>query len=57
MAAVLGILVLLFVLVGIPLLCRTAIRRMGTSQGLREWLNAYGPTRVGRDEPEDETDT
>ncbi len=58
MAAVLGILVIVFVLAGIPLLCRAAIRRIGASQGFRQWLNAYGPRfpGLGRDKPDDEAD-
>ena len=59
MAAVLGVLFLLIVFVGMPMLCRILIRRMGVSQGFREWLNAYGPRFPirGRDEPDDGTDT
>lgn len=43
MAALLGVVVILIVVVGLPMLCRVLIRRMGASQGLRQWLNAYGP--------------
>jgi hypothetical protein len=59
MAAVLGIVFLLIVFVGIPMLCRMLIRRMSASPGFRQWLNAYGPRFPipERDEPEDETDT
>jgi hypothetical protein len=59
MAAVLGVIFLLIVFVGIPMLCRILIRRMRVSQGFRQWLNAYGPRfPVPRhDEPNDGTDT
>jgi hypothetical protein len=59
MAAVLGAVFLLFVFLGIPTLCRVLIRRMGASQGLRRWLNAYGPRFpiAGRDESDDGADT
>jgi hypothetical protein len=55
MPAVLGLLLVLFVVVGLPMLCRMAIRRMGASPGLREFINAYGPRLpfLGRDEPTD----
>lgn len=55
-----GIVIVLFVLVGIPLLCRMLIRRMAASEGLREFLNAYGPRFPvpgrGGDQPEDGSD-
>lgn len=60
--AVLGILIVLLIfvgiVVGIPMLCRAAIRRMGASQGLRQWLDAYGPRFPvpRRDEPDDGPD-
>jgi hypothetical protein len=59
MAAVLGIVLLLLILVGIPVLCRTLIRRMSVSQGFRQWLDAYGPRFPipGRDEPDDPAKT
>ena len=53
--AVLLVLVLLAVVAGIPALCRVALRKMSASEGLREFLNAYGPPRLpipGRDERE-----
>ncbi len=58
MAAVLGLIFIAFVLVGIPMLCRMAIRRMGESEGMREWLHAYGPRLpfLERDKPDDTTD-
>jgi hypothetical protein len=58
MAAVLGFVLILFVVVGVPMLCRMLVRRMAASQGLRPWLNAYGPRflGLGRDEPDDGTD-
>lgn len=43
MAALLGIVFILIVVVGLPMLCRVLIRRMSASQGLRQWLSAYGP--------------
>ena len=45
-------LVLVFV---IPMLCRAAIRRMGASEGMRDWLHAYGP-RLPFLEPEEPED-
>ena len=53
-----GLLVIfLVVVVGMPMLSRTLIRRMSGSEGLREFLNAYGPgfrvPRRDRDEPGD----
>jgi hypothetical protein len=58
MAAVLGVIFLLIVFVGIPMLCRMLLRRMSASQGLRQWLNAYGPRFPipGQDKPDDRTD-
>jgi hypothetical protein len=54
------VVLLLLVVVGIPMLCRMAIRRMAASQGFRGFLNAYGPPRVpglfGGDEPDDKPD-
>jgi hypothetical protein len=43
------------VVIGIPLLCRMAIRRMSASGSVREWLRAYGPRLpfIEPDEPED----
>jgi hypothetical protein len=57
-ALVLGLLLVVFVLFGIPMLCRMAIRRMAASQGIREWLNAYGPRLpfLERDEPDNRKD-
>jgi hypothetical protein len=59
MAPVLGLIFVLFVVIGIPMLCRMAIRRMGASQGMRDWLNAYGPRLpfLERDKPDDPSDT
>ena len=50
-----GVILFAFVIVGIPMLCRAAIRRMGASEGMRDWLHAYGPRLpfLERDEPED----
>jgi hypothetical protein len=58
MAAVLGLLIVLMVVVAIPILCRIAIRRMAASKGLRDWLHAYGPRFrfLERDEPDDGTE-
>jgi hypothetical protein len=58
MAAALGAIFLIFVFAGIPMLCRMLIRRMGASQGLQQWLNAYGPRFPipGRDELDDGAD-
>ncbi len=53
------VVIVLFVFVGIPVLCGIALRKMGRSQGLREFLNAYGAGRffgVGGDEPDDGKD-
>jgi hypothetical protein len=59
MAAALGVVFLPVVFVGMPMLCRVLIRRMGASRGLRQWLNAYGPRFPvpGRDESDDAAGT
>jgi len=53
-----ALLVLLFLLAifVIPMLCRAAIRRMGASEGMRDWLHAYGPRLpfLEPDPPEDD---
>ena len=50
---------LLALVIGLPMLCGVLLRRMGGSQGLREFLGAYGPPSSlipGRSEPDDKTD-
>jgi hypothetical protein len=58
MDAVLLLLLIAFLVFGIPMLCRMAIRRMGASEGMREWLHAYGPRLpfLERGNPDDESD-
>ena len=48
----------LVVFIAVPVGCRWALRRMGSSQGLRDFLNAYGPRFPipGREKSDDGTD-
>jgi hypothetical protein len=44
-------------LFGFRVLLGALTRRLSSSQGFREWLQAYGPRLLDRDEAKDRTDT
>jgi hypothetical protein len=56
--AVLGVLLILFLFAGLPLLGRVAMRRAWARPGFREWVRAYGPrlSFLDRDDPGDGPD-
>jgi hypothetical protein len=57
MAEVLGIVLVLILIFGTPMLARSIVRRASGSEGFMRWLNAYGPfPGRGRDESNDDTD-
>lgn len=58
MGALIAVLLILLALVGGRVLAGMAIRRVGRSQGVREWIHAYGPRIpfIERDETDESTE-
>jgi hypothetical protein len=52
------LLILAFVFIGLPMLCRAIFTRLSGSAGFKQWLAAYGPRfgRFGQNEPDDGTE-